>query len=190
MAALGLDAGSGGPEGAAPQVLALCPGAEFGESKQWPARHFATLANDFIARGWQIWLIGSQKDDEIARAILQRLTADHRPQCRNLAGATSLAQALDLLSQATAVVSNDSGLMHVAAALQRPVVAVYGSTSPDFTPPLADQVVTLSTGISCQPCFRRSCPLGHLLCLNELSVDMVRGGLSRVLADDLQVRGG
>ena len=74
---------------------------------------------------------------------------------------TSLAQAIDLLSCADAVVSNDSGLMHVASALNRPLVAVYGSTSPGFTPPLADRVETLQLGLDCSPCFDRTCRFGH-----------------------------
>src|SRR5690606_35597481 len=100
----------------------------------------------------------------------------------DLSGRTSLAQAIDLMSLAQAVVSNDSGLMHVAAALQRPIVALYGSTSADFTPPLANNVQLLATDIACRPCFQRTCPLGHKRCLVDLTPDLVQGALDRVLA--------
>ena len=119
-------------------VLALCPGAEFGESKRWPAEHFAKVAEVKIREGWQVWLFGSKNDHAVGEEILQQLIPGLREEALNLAGDTSLAEAIDLLSCAEAVVSNDSGLMHVAAALGRPLVSVYGSTSPAFTPPLSE----------------------------------------------------
>lgn len=149
-------------------VLALCPGAEFGDSKQWPPEHYAELANQLIAAGWQVWLFGSSNDALTGEAILADLDPSYFKHCHNLIGATNLGQAIDLLSLATTVVSNDSGLMHIAAALDKPVVAVYGSTSPEFTPPLAEQVELLFTDIECRPCFKRQCPYGHRRCLTEL----------------------
>lgn len=118
-------------------VLALCPGAEFGEAKRWPAEHYAAVAEAKIRAGWQVWLFGSKNDHPGGEEIRQRLIPGLREESFNLAGETSLAEAIDLMSCAGAVVSNDSGLMHVAAALDRPLVGVYGSTSPQFTPPLA-----------------------------------------------------
>ncbi len=149
-------------------VLALCPGAEFGEAKQWPAEHYAAVANDMLEQGWQVWIFGSQNDQLAGEAILADINTDGLADVHNLAGTTDLGQAIDLLSYASAVVSNDSGLMHIAAALAKPVVAIYGSTSPDFTPPLAEQVELLTTDISCRPCFKRVCPYGHRRCLTEL----------------------
>jgi len=149
-------------------VLALCPGAEFGDSKQWPPEHYADLANRQIAAGWQVWLFGSANDALTGEAILADLDPSYLKHCHNLTGATNLGQAIDLLSLATTVVSNDSGLMHVAAALGKPVVALYGSTSPEFTPPLAEKVELLATDIECRPCFKRQCPYGHRRCLTEL----------------------
>ena len=146
-------------------VLAICPGAEYGASKQWPAAHYAKLANAMMARGWQVWIFGSANDVAIAAEITRGLDARS---WSNLAGNTSLAQAIDLMSVAAVVVSNDSGLMHIAAALSKPVVAIYGSTSPDFTPPLAERVKLLVSDIDCWPCFKRQCPYGHLRCLREL----------------------
>ncbi|MGL4316377.1 MAG: lipopolysaccharide heptosyltransferase II, partial [Pseudomonas sp.] len=128
-------------------VLALCPGAEFGEAKRWPAEHYAKVAELKIRAGWQVWLFGSKNDHPGGEDIRNRLIPGLREEVVNLAGETSLAEAIDLMSAAGAVVSNDSGLMHVAAALNRPLVGVYGSTSPQFTPPLADQVEIVRLGL-------------------------------------------
>ncbi|MBL8429589.1 MAG: lipopolysaccharide heptosyltransferase II [Dechloromonas sp.] len=146
------------------RVIAFCPGAEFGPAKRWPAAHFAALAKKLAEQGCTIWLFGSPKDHAVAEEISQLAPG----LCNNLCGATSLAQAVDLLAMAELVVCNDSGLMHVAAALDRPIVALYGSSSPGFTPPLSDRADILSLNLDCSPCFKRECPLGHLDCLNEL----------------------
>jgi heptosyltransferase-2 len=154
-------------------VLALCPGAEFGESKRWPAEHYAKVAETKVREGWQVWLFGSKNDHPVGESIRERLIPGLREEAVNLSGETSLAEAIDLLSCADAVVSNDSGLMHVAAALNRPLVAVYGSTSPGFTPPLADQVEIVQLGIECSPCFDRTCRFGHYNCLRLLEPESV-----------------
>ena len=146
-------------------VMALCPGAEYGPAKRWPARHFATLADELAQRGYAVWLLGSPKDRAAGDDIV-RLSARATP--RNFCGETSLSQAIDLIAASSFVVCNDSGLMHVAAALDRPLVAVYGSSSPGFTPPLSDRATILSLNLECSPCFKRECPLGHLDCLNKL----------------------
>lgn len=151
------------------RIAGLCPGAEYGPAKRWPARHFAALARKLAERGYAIWLFGSPKDHAIAEEIAQLAPG----LCRNLCGATSLGQAIDLLALADFVVCNDSGLMHVAAALDRPLVTLYGSSSPGFTPPLSDQADILSLQLDCSPCFKRDCPLGHLDCLNKLLPEQV-----------------
>jgi len=166
------------------QRLVLCPGAEFGDSKQWPASHFADLANKALAADWQVVIVGSANDAGIATSIQQQAQPQWQHNCINLAGRTSLAQVIDVIASATAVVSNDSGLMHIAAALQRPLLALYGSTSADFTPPLADRVKLLASDIECRPCFQRTCPLGHKRCLTELSAEMAWSGVQEVLADN------
>ncbi|MEQ6343070.1 MAG: lipopolysaccharide heptosyltransferase II [Gammaproteobacteria bacterium] len=145
-------------------ILALCPGAEFGAAKRWPQEYYAEVAQSLIARGWQVWLFGSEKDTSITGAIKHGTGAD----CIDLAGRTTLAEAVDLLSLATLVVSNDSGLMHVAAALGRKLIAIYGSSDPGFTPPLSSTAHILRLGLECSPCFQRECPLGHLKCLREI----------------------
>jgi heptosyltransferase-2 len=154
-----------------PPVIALCPGAEYGPAKRWPAAHFAGLAQALQQRGYQVWLIGSNKDQAIGAGIAQ--LSNHA--CRNLCGQTSLDEAVDLLGAATAVVTNDSGLMHAAAALDKPLVAIYGSSSPGFTPPLSGKARIVSLNLPCSPCFKRECPLGHLNCLLNITPDQVLG---------------
>jgi heptosyltransferase-2 len=168
-------------------VLALCPGAEFGEAKRWPSEHYAKVAEAKIREGWQVWLFGSKKDHPVGEDIRSRLIPGLREEAVNLCGETSLAQAIDLLSCADSVVSNDSGLMHVAAALNRPLVAVYGSTSPQFTPPLADQVEIIRLGIECSPCFERTCRFGHYNCLVQLEPRVAVDALQRLVGAPVEV---
>ncbi len=169
-------------------VLALCPGAEFGESKRWPAEHFARVAEAKIREGWQVWLFGSKNDHVVGEDIRERLIPGLREEALNLAGETSLAEAIDLLACAEAVVSNDSGLMHVSAALGRPLVAVYGSTSPAFTPPLSERVEVVRLGLDCSPCFERTCRFGHNNCMRELQPQAVIEALERLLPQPVEVR--
>lgn len=135
------------PEATRP-LIGFCPGAEFGPAKRWPHYHYATLAEALIHRGYQIALFGSAKDQAAGEAIGAALPADARSHCHNLAGQTSLEQAVALIAACRGIVSNDSGLMHVASALDRPLVALYGPSSPDFTPPLSHQarVIRLISG--------------------------------------------
>ncbi len=162
-------------------VLALCPGAEFGPAKRWPEEHYAAVAREKIDQGWQVWLLGSAKDQAVAEAIKEHMQPGEQEHCHILAGATELAEAIDLLSLADAVISNDSGLMHIAAALQKPLVVVYGSTSPKFTPPLSEQVAIVQLEVDCGPCFQRECPEGHLKCLKFLLPTQVLDALEQVL---------
>jgi heptosyltransferase-2 len=156
LARLGLDASK--------PVAAFAPGAEYGPAKRWPARHFAALAKMLAARGDSVWLLGSTKDAPVT-AEIQALSGGA---CVDLAGKTTVDEAIDLLSLASRVVSNDSGLMHVAAALDRPMAALFGSSSPEFTPPLSKKARVITLRLSCSPCFARECPLGHLNCLVQL----------------------
>ena len=155
----GLDAG--GP------MVALCPGAEYGSSKRWPAERFVELARRCTASGIAVCVLGGERDLETASAFTG---------CDgvvDLVGRTSLNDVVDLLSGVDAAVTNDSGLMHVAAAVGVPVVAVFGSTTPAFTPPLSPRAVVVSRDLDCRPCHQRTCPLGHLACLTGISVDTV-----------------
>jgi heptosyltransferase-2 len=156
-------------------VIAFMPGAEYGPAKQWPAPHFAQLAKDLIVQGHQIWILGSAKDHDIAEQIALAAASTH---IHNLCGKTQLADVVDLLSICNAAVSNDSGLMHVAAALGIPLVALYGSSDPKHTPPLSPNAHVLYLGLECSPCFKRQCPLGHTRCLQEITPDLVLKALA------------
>ncbi len=162
-------------------LLALCPGAEFGPAKRWPVTHFATLARDAAAAGIDCWLFGSDRDAGIT-ADIAAAAGERDGHCVDLAGRTRLGQAIDLMSLADVVVSNDSGLMHVAAALGRPLVALYGSSSAGFTPPLSDTASVLSHDLPCRPCFQRECPLGHFRCMQDLAPQRVFAAVQAALA--------
>ncbi len=154
-------------------VLALAPGAEYGPAKRWPARHFAEVARAHAARGYRIWLVGSAKDAPVTAEVASLAGVA----AADLAGRTNLDEAIDLLSLASRVVCNDSGLMHVAAALDRPLAAVFGSSSPDYTPPLSPRARVVSLRLDCSPCFERECPLGHTNCLEKLEPEQVLAAL-------------
>lgn len=157
------------------KFLALCPGAEYGPAKRWPSEYYAALAQAKIAQGWQVWLFGSEKDKQTAEEINQFCQNG----CVDFTGRTSLAEAVDLMSLVDSVVSNDSGLMHVAAALDKKLVAIYGSSDPGFTPPLNAGAEVITLGLDCSPCFKRECPLypqdhpDHTQCLTQITPQMV-----------------
>lgn len=146
-------------------ILTLCPGAEYGEAKRWPANYFAIVAEQLLAKGWQVLLLGSNNDQAVCTSIENQVA---QMGLMNLAGKTTLLEALSLLALSTKVLSNDSGLMHMAAAVGTPVIALYGSTDPSFTPPLHPEAKIVSLHLDCSPCFKRTCPLGHMHCLNQL----------------------
>ncbi|AYV21234.1 lipopolysaccharide heptosyltransferase II [Vibrio mediterranei] len=161
------------------KVVGMCPGAEFGPAKRWPDMHYAEVAQHVIDSGYQVWLFGSGKDREVTEKIRSALTLKAQQYCFNLAGTTSLIEAVDLLAACHTVVSNDSGLMHISAAVGCNVIAVYGSSSPDYTPPLTDKLHIVHTDIDCRPCFKRECPLGHLDCLQKLNPQRVIDCINR-----------
>ena len=180
----GLEAGS---------YVVLAPGAEFGPAKRWPVAHFAELAQSLIAQqGCSVVLLGSAKESALCRDIAagQPAVAHGQPGCLDLSGRTSLDVAMALIAAAGGVVSNDSGLMHVAAAFGVPQVAVFGSSSPEHTPPLNPhaQVIWLrrdaqyQPALDCAPCFERECPKGHTRCLNDVSAARVGAALQQARA--------
>lgn len=151
------------------KILALCIGAEYGPAKRWPTQYFAQVAQNQISQGWQVWLFGSNKDSILAREI-QDLTQNS---CIDFTGKTTLDEAVDLLSLSSLAISNDSGLMHVVSALNLPLLAIYGSSTPEFTPPLTAKARILRLNLPCSPCFQRTCPLGHFECMLNLKPDKV-----------------
>ncbi len=155
LAALGLDL--------ARPVIAMMPGAEYGPAKCWPLEYFTELAARLDGEGYAVWVLGSHKDAAAAERIAGGSGA------LNLCGKTSLEDVIDLLAACEQAVSNDSGLMHVAAAVGIRVHAIYGSSSPKFTPPLTKSREIHEIDLECRPCFERECPLGHLRCLRDLS---------------------
>jgi heptosyltransferase-2 len=152
----------------------FAPGAEYGPAKRWPAAYFAEMG---LRTGLPVVLLGSAKEAALCDDIATRINQERPKNARNLAGKTDLSQAMALIASSQAMLSNDSGLMHVAAAMGVPQVAVFGSSSPLHTPPLSDKAVVLwlkneaiyQPPLDCAPCFERSCPLGHLRCLNDLT---------------------
>jgi heptosyltransferase-2 len=164
-------------------VAIFCPGAEYGPAKRWPASYFAEIAQRLQRQGYAVWLTGSAKDKEVADKII----ALGNSASLNLCGVTDLTDAIALLSCAQLVVSNDSGLMHLAAALDRPMLALFGSSSPQFTPPLSAQAHVVKLDIKCSPCFQRECPLGHFNCMKQLTPDLIWEKLQRTIDENKQI---
>jgi heptosyltransferase-2 len=160
-------------------VVVFAPGAQYGPAKQWPGAYFARLAESLEKQGMQIWVMGSREDARICGQIASLAGSE----VRDLSGITSLQEAIDILSCAACVITNDSGLMHIAAAVGRPIVAIFGSSTPNYTPPLGAEYRTraLHLNLSCSPCFERECPLGHTHCLTQIEVDDVLAEVKRLL---------
>lgn len=154
-------------------ILGLCPGAEYGEAKRWPAEYYAEVARDALNKRWQVWLFGSDKDTPVTSTINQLANN----QCVDFGGKTKLGEAIDLMALCHTVVSNDSGLMHVAAALDKKLVAIYGSSDPHHTPPMNAKAVIEYLALECSPCFQRTCPLqnpdAYLRCLRAIKPSTV-----------------
>lgn len=144
-------------------IIGLMPGAEYGPTKRWAPESFAELARMLASEGWQLWVFGSDRERDLGDR-----TAEADPAVTNLCGETRLIDVVDLLSLARVVVTNDSGLMHVAAALERPLVAIYGSSTPLYTPPLSARARIVYLGLECSPCFERRCPRGDYACLTQI----------------------
>ena len=155
------------------KCVVLCPGAEFGPSKCWPVVKFSELADKLVNLGSQIVILGSKNDEERGKQLVENISAENRSRVINLVGETSIPDAIDILSLADIVVTNDSGLMHLAAALNLKLLALYGSSSPLKTPPISNNAIIVTNNVPCQPCFERECPLEHHNCLTGLSVEKV-----------------
>ncbi|UCB53865.1 MAG: lipopolysaccharide heptosyltransferase II [Thiotrichales bacterium] len=156
-------------------VIGFMPGAEYGPAKQWPTDYFAQLSRLLVEQGYQVWVFGSTKEVALGDAIAQGATGD----VHNLCGKTELVDVIDLIACVEQVVSNDSGLMHVAAAMDVKVNVIYGSSTPEYTPPLTDSAEIHYKRLSCSPCFSRTCKYGHYNCLTQVRADDV---FARMLA--------
>jgi heptosyltransferase-2 len=161
------------------KLACFCPGAEYGPAKRWPERYYGDLARRLDAEGYAVWLLGSRKDATVGETVVEASGGI----ARNLCGVTALDDAVLLLSMANLVVTNDSGLMHVAAALDRPLIAIYGSSSPGFTPPLSEAARVVNLELPCSPCFERVCPLKHFNCMVQLTPDRVHAQIRALIAN-------
>ena len=165
------------------KILGLCPGAEYGEAKRWPAEYYAEVANAALKNGWEVWLFGSDKDIPVTNRI--NGLCDHK--CLDLGGKTKLGEAIDLMSLCDIFISNDSGLMHVAAALDKIVIAIFGSSDPKHTPPMSNKAIVEYLKLDCSPCFQRVCPKKNFIeknkCLNEISPEIIINKLIPSLKD-------
>ena len=150
-------------------TVALLPGAEYGPAKQWPLEYYANLAKTMQNHGYQVIILGSEKD----RPVGAEIAKNSERTIRNLCGKTRIIDVIDLLNFCHVAVANDSGLMHVASAVNCPVVAIYGSSTPKFTPPLTEKTAIAHLNLSCSPCFKRQCPLKHLHCLRHIRPDHI-----------------
>lgn len=158
-------------------AVGLIPGAEYGPAKQWPLDYYADLARRLGGEGLRPWILGSQKDHAAGEQILAETGCGV-----NLCGKTRLTDAIDLIAQVRVAVSNDSGLMHVAAAVGVPLIAIFGSSTPAYTAPMSDLASVMYTGIECSPCFDRTCRYGHYRCLREIPTTRVLKEVCRLLS--------
>jgi heptosyltransferase-2 len=150
-------------------VIAMMPGAAFGPAKMWPTQHFAELAKLLVGQNMQVCIIGSEGEKELGEIISREAGQG----VTNLCGLTGLADTPDLFAMTKATVTNDSGLMHIAAAVGSHVITIYGATGPEFTPPLTNNKTIHFLGLECSPCYERECPLEHLNCLRNISPDLI-----------------
>jgi len=153
-------------------VIGFMPGAEYGPAKQWPVEYFNELARLLNEKGCVVWVFGSEKEKGIGDKI-----TEENENVLNLAGRTELVDVIDLIALTNSTVTNDSGLMHVACATGRNVVAIYGSSDPGYTPPLSDQATVLYKNLECSPCFERECKFGHTDCLKKITAKEVADNL-------------
>lgn len=152
-------------------VIGMMPGAEYGPAKQWPVESYRDLADKLIQQGYRVWVFGSLKETELGNSIAANVDII------SLCGKTRLEDVVDLLACCQSVVSNDSGLMHIAAAVGTKVIVIYGSSTPDYTPPLTDKAKTIYHRLECSPCFDRKCRFGHYECLRKITTNEVLGNV-------------
>ena len=163
------------------QNIMLCPGAAYGETKRWPSKKFSDLINILSQQKYNIHILGGPQEQDIAAEIIKLCGSDT---VMNWVGKLSIAESIDVMSRMDCVVANDSGLMHMAAALEVPIVAIYGATKPSFAPPLSKKAKSVWDEISCRPCKSRVCPLSHLDCLNNIAAGVIKTNIEKLLNGD------
>ena len=158
-------------------IYVLCPGAEYGVTKRWPTEHFASLAQQIINNepDAHVILLGSKGDHALGESIQAQV--QNATQIHNWCGNTSLDEAIALIGMSKVLISNDSGLMHIGAALKVSQVAIFGSSDPHHTPPLSDKAKVIWLNLPCSPCHKRECPLGHLKCLKDILPENVMSAI-------------
>lgn len=167
-------------------ILGICPGAEYGPAKRWPLEYFAKIAEIWIKNNGYVYIFGSQKDDQCAQKISSLIPTEYQNNCISLTGKTTIPQVIDLLSDCRLVVTNDSGLMHVTASVGTPLIALYGSTTTSYTPPLSDNAKTIFLDIKCRPCFKRVCELNTYECLKLITPQIVIDNINNLLNLDAE----
>lgn len=167
-------------------VMGICPGAEYGVAKRWLPEYYAQVASIWIKQKGPVYIFGGPKDTPIAEEILNFIPQELRDHCYLLTGKTELTEAIDLLSNCSIVVTNDSGLMHVSAAVGTPLVAIYGSSSTGYTPPLTSKAKTVFiTDLPCRPCFKRTCPHSTMECLVNLKPSQIIKEINDLIKSNL-----
>ena len=151
-----------------PLHLVLAAGAAYGAAKRWPEQNFRTVADFWVRHGGVVSVVGANSEREIGDLVLEGLPPE---KCFNLCGGTSLNALMGLLQSAALCVANDSGVMHLAAALGTPGVAVFGPTDPAATAPISDKWILLYDKLPCAPCFKRTCPDNR--CIKRITPAMV-----------------
>lgn len=158
------------------KLIALCPAAEYGPAKRWPAENYAILANMLIDDGYKVVILGSIKDKLISSKI-KGLTKKQE-EVIDACGKTTLKDTVDILALVQYVITNDSGLMHIAAAVGSKVIAIYGSSSPIYTPPLSDKAQIVRVPLDCSPCLQKTCRFGHYNCLKFITPEVIFSKIS------------
>ena len=159
-------------------IVSICPGGDYGQAKRWPTKNFNLLIRKLIKYVDKIQILGSEKDIPNSYKIVKDLEAEKK--IENYVGKTSISQVITLIANSNFIITNDTGLMHIASALNIQTISIFGSTSPSANPPLADNSIILKKKISCSPCFKSICDYGHYNCIKSISIDDVLSQLSEI----------
>ena len=157
------------------KYIVFCPDAEYGPAKRWPTDKWLDLATE-LSQHYKVIIVG------LDISISEEFKPLESEKIINLIGKTNLVEVMKIIALSEGVISNDSGLMHVSASLDKKIIALYGSSSPTYTPPLISKEKRdiIYKNLDCSPCFKRVCPLGHTKCLNDIKVDEIKESVTRL----------